>query len=58
MLSAHDFDGMPDDLDARVRSLLSQGTEVVKLAVQTRKLSDCVTTARHRFTLERATTSS
>jgi 3-dehydroquinate dehydratase/shikimate dehydrogenase len=41
VLSAHDFDGMPDDLDMRVRSLQSQGTEVVKVAVQTRKLSDC-----------------
>src|SRR5262245_28041672 len=41
VLSSHDFDGLPDDLEARVRSLQSQGTEVVKLAVQTRKLGEC-----------------
>jgi 3-dehydroquinate dehydratase/shikimate dehydrogenase len=42
VLSSHDFAGIPEDLEARVESLQSHGTEVVKLAVQARKLSECV----------------
>ena len=43
VLSAHDFDGIPPDLEARIRAMRATGAEVVKVAVQTRRLSDCVT---------------
>ena len=42
VLSMHDFDGVPDDLPARVRAMRSTGAEVVKIAVKTNSLSDCV----------------
>ena len=31
VLSAHDFDGVPDDLAARQRAMFASGAEVVKL---------------------------
>lgn len=43
VLSAHDFGGLPPDLEARVRAMQATGAEVVKLAVTVTKLSDCVT---------------
>jgi 3-dehydroquinate dehydratase/shikimate dehydrogenase len=43
VLSAHDFDGIPPDLEARIRAMRATGVEVVKVAVETRRLSDCVT---------------
>ncbi len=42
VLSMHDFGGVPDDLDERVRRMLSTGAAVVKVAVLTRALRDCV----------------
>lgn len=42
VLSTHDFDAVPDDLPARVAAMRETGVEVVKVAVQTRRLSDCV----------------
>ncbi len=42
VLSAHDFDGMPQDLDARIRAMQATGAQIVKVAVKTGKLSDCV----------------
>jgi 3-dehydroquinate dehydratase / shikimate dehydrogenase len=43
VLSAHDFHGIPRDLDARIRAMRATGAEVVKVAVQTGRLGDCVT---------------
>jgi 3-dehydroquinate dehydratase/shikimate dehydrogenase len=43
VLSAHDFDGVPPDLESRIRAMRSTGAEVVKFAVATTRLSDCVT---------------
>jgi len=42
VLSSHDFEGVPPDLSARLQVMRSTGAEVVKLAVKTTKLSDCV----------------
>src|SRR5262249_27326293 len=42
VLSMHDFDGVPADLEAQAAAMCGTGAEVVKLAVLTRKLSDCV----------------
>ncbi len=42
VLSMHDFDGMPDDLDDRVRAMVATGAEIVKVAVRARHLRDCV----------------
>ena len=43
VLSAHDFDGLPPDLETRVRAMQATGAEVVKVAVTVTRLSDCVT---------------
>jgi len=43
VLSSHDFDMLPIDLVARVHAMRSTGAEIVKLAVKTSRLSDCVT---------------
>lgn len=40
ILSHHDFTGMPADLDAISRAMLSSGAEVVKLAVTAHSLGD------------------
>ncbi|MEP7116092.1 MAG: type I 3-dehydroquinate dehydratase [Acidobacteriota bacterium] len=43
--SHHDFAGLPSDAAERLRSLLSSGAQVAKLAVVTRRLSDVATLA-------------
>ena len=43
VLSAHDFERVPDDLDAQFREMRRTGAEVVKVAVQTTALTDLVT---------------
>jgi 3-dehydroquinate dehydratase/shikimate dehydrogenase len=40
VLSHHDFNGIPHDLEQIARAMLSSGAEVVKLAVKTSRLSD------------------
>jgi 3-dehydroquinate dehydratase/shikimate dehydrogenase len=40
VLSHHDFDGMPADLEQIAQAMLSTGAEVVKLSVLTPRLSD------------------
>ena len=40
VLSSHDFDGVPADLDARVREMRSTGAEVVKIAARVHRLMD------------------
>jgi 3-dehydroquinate dehydratase/shikimate dehydrogenase len=45
VLSLHDFDQVPDDLEDRLRLMKGTGAEVVKIAVQARRLSDCLTLA-------------
>ncbi len=42
VLSSHDFRGVPADLVERVRAMRATGAEVVKLAVKTARLSDCL----------------
>jgi 3-dehydroquinate dehydratase/shikimate dehydrogenase len=42
VLSAHDFAGLPPDLETRVRAMQATGAEVVKVAVTVTRLSDCV----------------
>ena len=42
VLSYHDFDGMPDDLVARVRAMRAEPAGTVKLAVTPARLTDCL----------------
>jgi 3-dehydroquinate dehydratase / shikimate dehydrogenase len=42
VLSLHDFDGVPRALNDRVRAMRMQGTDVIKVAVLARGLSDCL----------------
>ena len=42
VLSTHDFEGTPDDLEGRYRTMRGTGVEVVKLAVLTRCAADVV----------------
>jgi 3-dehydroquinate dehydratase/shikimate dehydrogenase len=42
VLSVHDFEAMPRDLDARYRAMRATGAEVVKLAGRARRLADCL----------------
>jgi 3-dehydroquinate dehydratase/shikimate dehydrogenase len=42
VFSMHDFNGVPHDLVGRFHSMKSTGADVVKVAVQTHSLSDCV----------------
>ena len=42
MLSSHDFTGVPDDLTGRAQAMRATGAEVVKIAVQTSRLTDCL----------------
>ncbi len=42
VLSYHDFSGMPSDLPGLVQAMRSTGAAVVKIAVKTGRLSDCV----------------
>lgn len=43
ILSHHDFNGMPSDLDAISHDMLASGAEIVKIAITARSLSDCLT---------------
>ncbi len=40
VLSAHDFDAMPDDLAERTRAMRATGAQIVKVAVAAKRLSD------------------
>lgn len=40
VISSHDFDGVPGDLEARARDMRSHGTAVIKVAVMPRALRD------------------
>ena len=42
VLSSHDFVGVPADLRQREREMRATGAEVIKIAVKTSKLSDCL----------------
>jgi 3-dehydroquinate dehydratase/shikimate dehydrogenase len=42
VLSMHDFAGVPADLTGRAQAMRSTGAEVIKLAVTTSRLSDCL----------------
>lgn len=42
VLSSHDFTGVPRDLAERERAMRATGAQVVKLAVKTSKLTDCL----------------
>jgi 3-dehydroquinate dehydratase/shikimate dehydrogenase len=42
VLSMHDFEGVPADLGERAAAMRATGAEVVKLAVRTSRLSDCL----------------
>lgn len=42
VLSMHDFNGVPDDLTERAQAMRATGAEVIKLAVTTSRLSDCL----------------
>jgi len=42
VLSSHDFDGVPFDLTSRAQAMRATGAEVIKLAVRTSRLSDCL----------------
>jgi 3-dehydroquinate dehydratase/shikimate dehydrogenase len=42
VLSSHDFRGVPADLRERAEAMRATGAEVVKLAVKTSRLSDCL----------------
>lgn len=42
VVSMHDFNGIPSDLDARAAAMRATRAEVVKIAVTPRRLSDCV----------------
>jgi 3-dehydroquinate dehydratase / shikimate dehydrogenase len=43
VLSSHAFDGVPADLEARIRSMKATGAAIAKVAVATSRLADCVT---------------
>ena len=40
VVSSHDFEGVPSDLNDRVRAMRATGAEIVKIAVYSRSLSD------------------
>src|SRR5712692_10746434 len=42
VLSSHDFDTVPTDLASRAHAMRSTGAEIVKLAIRTTRLRDCV----------------
>ncbi len=42
VISSHDFSGVPADLTERATAMRATGAEVVKLAVKTSRLSDCL----------------
>ena len=41
VLSFHDFDGCPDDLESRVEAMAALDPDVLKVAVAVRRLTDC-----------------
>ena len=43
VLSHHDFNGMPSDLESISQVMLASGAEVVKIAVTAARLADCLT---------------
>lgn len=43
VVSLHDFEGLPPDLDARAAAMRATGADVVKIAVKARRLTDCLT---------------
>ena len=43
VLSAHDFGGLPNDLQGQLRAMRATGAKIVKMAVTPAQLSDCVT---------------
>ena len=42
VISHHDFEGVPEDLAARVHAMRATGADVVKVAVSARTLTDCL----------------
>ena len=42
VISSHSFDGVPADLFGRAQAMRATGAEVVKIAVKTSRLSDCL----------------
>jgi 3-dehydroquinate dehydratase / shikimate dehydrogenase len=42
VLSMHDFNGVPRDLESRAQQMRASGAEVIKLAVMAHRLSDCL----------------
>ncbi len=42
VLSMHDFEGVPTDLPAQLQAMRATGAEVVKVAINAKRLSDCV----------------
>jgi 3-dehydroquinate dehydratase/shikimate dehydrogenase len=42
VISSHDFNGVPADLVGRAQAMRATGAEVVKIAVKTSKLTDCL----------------
>jgi 3-dehydroquinate dehydratase / shikimate dehydrogenase len=42
VLSMHDFDGVPGDLVEQARAMRSTGAAIIKMAVKTKRLSDCL----------------
>jgi len=42
VISSHSFDGVPTDLVGRAQAMRATGAEVVKIAVQTSRLTDCL----------------
>jgi 3-dehydroquinate dehydratase/shikimate dehydrogenase len=42
ILSNHDFDGVPSDLASRAAAMRATGAEIIKLAVKTTRLGDCL----------------
>src|SRR5437016_14183763 len=43
VLSHHDFEGIPSDLDERVRAMRAEGAGTIKIAVTANRLRDCLT---------------
>ncbi len=42
VLSVHDFDGVPADLEVRAAAMRSTGAEVIKLSAMANRLTDCL----------------
>ncbi len=42
LVSMHDFEGLPSDLDARVEAMSRTGAGIVKVAVMAHRLADCL----------------